>query len=201
MFAATSTSHAPICACSRTPFHSMLLCFQIFFTKVLLLFLLNSDGPHLRPSSSVHHRSLFCSLVCFFIAFSDELFEKRHLLHFLLGMMRFDVLTPPPACLLYELCTILPNQDPQVGVLCSWANACPFSSPQTINDSFVVDMDRGRTDSSPDGTQKAVNSTLLRMATWFRKPSTGMLQLLCFSIFQIRTAKWVFFQCPFAQKM
>ena len=36
--------------------------------------------------------SFFCYLICFLIVFSDESFEQRHLLHFLLGAMRFCVL-------------------------------------------------------------------------------------------------------------
>ena len=48
-----------------------------------------------------------------------------------------------------------PYQDPQVGVLRSWANALHLTSPQPINDRFVVIMNSCRTDSflekTPEG--------------------------------------------------
>ena len=37
--------------------------------------------PLLRHISSVQRRSLFCLVICFLIAFGDELFEERHFLH------------------------------------------------------------------------------------------------------------------------
>ena len=41
---------------------------------------------------------------------------------------------------------LLPDQHPQVGVLRFWDNALYFSSPQLIDDSFVVHMNRGGAD-------------------------------------------------------
>ena len=37
--------------------------------------------PLLRHISSVQRRSLFCQVICFLIAFNNELFEERHFLH------------------------------------------------------------------------------------------------------------------------
>ena len=46
--------------------------------------------------NSIHHQSFFCKLVSFLIAFLDEPFEERRLLHVLLGAVRFDMLDLDP---------------------------------------------------------------------------------------------------------
>ena len=58
----------------------------------LLSFLLDSARSYLRHNSSIHHHSFFCQLLCFLKAFSDESFEVRHVLQFLLGKLCFHVL-------------------------------------------------------------------------------------------------------------
>ena len=108
--AASSASHAPTCVCChalRCFFASPLLlpktnfCFgfglsasQSFHSSTrqwklsayckaapkLIPFVLNRDCSHLRQISSVQPRSLLCQLICFLMAFSDELLEKRHFL-------------------------------------------------------------------------------------------------------------------------
>ena len=45
-------------------------------------FQLDNARSHLRHKFSSQHRSFLCKLVSFLIAFSDECFEERHLLHF-----------------------------------------------------------------------------------------------------------------------
>ena len=54
---------------------------------------------------------------------------------------------PPAVFLLDGICAPPPDQNPRVGVLRFWATALPFSSLQPINDTFVVNMGRGGTDS------------------------------------------------------
>ena len=48
--------------------------------------------PCLRHISSVQPPFLFCKLICFLVAFGDELTKEGHLLHFPLGAICFDVL-------------------------------------------------------------------------------------------------------------
>ena len=48
-------------------------------------FLLDSARSYLRHESSIQHRSFFRKLVSFLIAFRDEAFVERRLLHFLSG--------------------------------------------------------------------------------------------------------------------
>ena len=103
--------------------------------KNLLSFSLDGARLSLRHNSSIHHRSFFCYLIYFLTAFSDELFEERHLLHFLLGMVCFLRARPPPMCPLDDPCAILPRSKSKIRTLRSLANALRFS-PQSINDSF-----------------------------------------------------------------
>ena len=111
------------------------------------------SAPHL-----LHHpRSLprLLAHLPFFSAFSDEFFEERHLLFFLLGAVHFEVLDLQQYSFLMNSVHFCPYQDPQVGVLRSWANALRVTSPQPINDRFVVIMNRSRIDSflekTPEG--------------------------------------------------
>ena len=57
-------------------------------------------------------------------------------------------------CPLMNSVQLLRNQDPQIGVLRSWADAPHFSSPKPITDSFVVFVNHSRPDSFPEETQE-----------------------------------------------
>ena len=95
-----------------TPFDDSLL--HLFCCQkptTLIPFVLNRDRDcsHLRHISSVQPRSLLCKLICFLMAFSDELLEK---LHFPAFPYWSDVLWRvrlPPVRLLDELCGTSPK--------------------------------------------------------------------------------------------
>ena len=59
--------------------------------------------------------------------------------------MRFGVLHLHQYASLMSFVQRLPNQDPQVRVFRSWANAPHLSSLQPVHDPFVVNMDGGGT--------------------------------------------------------
>ena len=50
---------------------------------------------------------------------------------------------------------LFPDLTPQVGIPCFLNNALHFSSPQSVDDSFVVHMDRGGTFCVPTATQRS----------------------------------------------
>ena len=116
-------------------------------------------GCDLRHHSSVLHCSNFRLLVCPLTALGDKMFVGRHLQSLPLRAMRFDVLDLHQCACLVNSVQFLPDQEPQVGVLCYWAKVFQFSSPQPNNDSFIVNMYLRRTNDIPEETQE-VNLSL-----------------------------------------
>ena len=85
--------------------------------------------------------------VSHFGSFKDELFEERHVLHVLLSAIHFNVLDLHQYVFLVNSVQSFPNQDPQVRVFRSRANAPHFSSPQPVSNSLAIKVNHLRTDS------------------------------------------------------
>ena len=135
-----------------TPFDASLL--HLFCCQKptkLIPFVLNRDCSHLRHISSVQPRSLLCKLICFLMAFFGKTAFSCISLY---GATCFDVFHFHPYAFLMNSLELLPNQDPQVGVFCSWSNAPDFSSPQPVNNAFLVNVHHRSTDSSPEETHE-----------------------------------------------
>ena len=166
--------------------------------------MLDPARSYLCHNSSIHHRYFFCELVSFLIALRDEPFEERHLLHSLLCTVRFDIEICPilpkstsrrPQTIrdhLLSACTIVrPIAFPEI-VRCTSGSApnvpyIPCIGPTSPSCSSYT-TDHPHALHLPDAPNRKPS-----VATWFRKPSTGMLQLLCFSDSRLRTVRWLFF--------
>ena len=101
----------------------------------------------------------FSSSTSFSLPSVKKNFDGRHLL-LLLGAMHFDVFDLHQYAFLMNSVQISPNQDPQVGVLCFWANARHFTSSQTINYSFLSTCTIPRPIAFLRRHKNAVSSTL-----------------------------------------
>ena len=119
----------------------------------LFSFLLGCVCSCLRQKSSIQHRSLVCSFIRFLIAFSDKLFEEGHVLPFLLGTMRFNVVNLNHYFFCTEIVQSFPNWDPHTSVFC-FRSTCRVFPSQPIDDPFVINVNHCRTNGFPEEAQE-----------------------------------------------
>ena len=121
----------------------------------LLSFLLDCAGSTLRTPPPSTIAPSFAGSSAFFSAFSDEFFEERDLQNFLLGAVDFEVLDFQQYSFL-KICAFLPvsrstSRRPSLLGQCTSFH----TSPQPINNRFVVIRNSCRTDSflekTPEG--------------------------------------------------
>ena len=99
-----------------------------------------------------------------------NIFKERPLLHFLSGAIRFDVFAGHQYVFSMNSVQFFPEQNPQIGLLRCWTTASSFSSPQPINNTFVVNVHHRKTDSFHD--EKPRTSYALHLASRTSRAST-----------------------------